>query len=319
MRVFVTGAAGFVGSRLSRALIDRGDDVVGFDSFNDYYAREHKDRHLVDLRGESRFTLIEGDLRDAKLLRDLFHQHQPDAVVHLAGMAAVRYSVEFPLLYADVNVQGSVNLMDAARLAGNRPVCVLASTGSVYGADTPVPFVETAAAACPLAPYPASKRAMELFAFSYAHLWKLPTTIVRFFNVYGPHGRPDMMPWQWTLDILAGKPLTLYGGGHLKRDWTYVDDIVAGLMSAIDTKLANEIVNLGCGSPVANLAFVSILERLLETKAKIVDTPTPPSEPLITYADVSKANRLLGYEPKVPVAEGLRRFVEWMRKEKIIG
>jgi UDP-glucuronate 4-epimerase len=261
--------------------------------------------------------MIKGDLRDAPLLAELFERHKPDAVAHLAGMAAVRYSVQHPLLYADVNVQGSVNLLDAARHIG-RPTCVLASTGSVYGADTPLPFVETAAAAGPLAPYPASKRSMELFAFSYAHLWKLPTTIVRFFNVYGPHGRPDMMPWQWTLSILSGEPLTLYGGGKLKRDWTYIDDIVAGLIAAIDKKLDNEIINLGCSCPVENLHFVEILESLLGRKAKIVDTPTPASEPLITYADVSKAKRSLGYEPKVSVEEGLRRFVEWMKAEKII-
>ncbi len=232
-------------------------------------------------------------------------------------MAAVRYSVEHPLLYADVNVQGSVNVLDAARLAGNRPTCVLASTGSVYGRDTPVPFAESAAADHPLAPYPASKRAMELFAHSYAHLYGIPTTVVRFFNVYGPHGRPDMMPWQWTLNILAGRPLTLYNAGHIRRDWTYIDDIVAGFLLALDKRLTNEVLNLGCGSPVANLAFVNVLERLLG-KAAIIDAPTPASEPLITYADVTKANRLLGYEPKVPVAEGLQRFVDWMRRERII-
>jgi UDP-glucuronate 4-epimerase len=317
MRVFVTGAAGFVGSRLSRTLLNRGEQVIGFDNFNDYYSRSHKDRHLVDLLPDPGFQLIDGDLRDAALLRELFQAHKPDALVHLAGMAAVRYSVQHPLLYADVNVQGSVNLLDAARLSG-QPTAVLASTGSVYGADTPVPFVESAAAACPLAPYPASKRAMELFAYSYAHLWKLPTTIVRFFNVYGPHGRPDMMPWQWTLKILKGEPLTLYGGGKLKRDWTFIDDIVDGIIAAIDHRLSNEILNLGCGHPVDNLEFVKILESLLGHQAKIVDTPTPPSEPLITYADVSKARRLIGYEPKVSVEQGLKRFVEWMRAEKII-
>ena len=319
MHVFVTGAAGFVGSRLSKALIARGDTVVGFDNFNDYYARNHKDRHLSDLLPlEPKFRLVEGDLRDAAGLRELFQREKPDAVAHLAGMAAVRYSVEHPLLYADVNVQGSVNVIDAARLAGNQPTCVLASTGSVYGRDTPVPFVETAAADHPLAPYPASKRAMELFAHSYAHLYGIPMTVVRFFNVYGPHGRPDMMPWQWTVNILAGRPLTLYNGGHLRRDWTYIDDIVGGFLLAIDKRLPNEILNLGCASPVANLAFVNILERLLDKQAIIVDAPTPASEPLITYADVSKARELLGYEPRVPVAEGLRRFVEWLRAERII-
>ena len=317
MRVFVTGAAGFVGSRLSKSLLARNDEVIGFDNLNDYYAIAHKDRHLSDLLPQKNFTFIKGDLRDAPLLRDLFRQHKPDAVAHLAGMAAVRYSVEHPLLYGEVNVQGSVNLLDAARQIG-RPTCVLASTGSVYGSDTPVPFVETATAARPLAPYPASKRAMELFAYTYAHLWKLPTTVVRFFNVYGPHGRPDMMPWQWTKQILAGEPLMLYGGGKLKRDWTYIDDIVAGFISALDKKLDCEILNLGCSRPIDNLEFVKILEGLLGKTAKLSDAPTPPSEPLITFADISKARKMLGYEPKVTVEEGLRRFIEWMKTEKII-
>ena len=317
MRVFVTGAAGFVGSRLSRALLDRGDQVVGLDNFNDYYAREHKDRHLRDLVGSAGFTFIEGDLRDADRLKAIFAEHKPDAVAHLAAMAAVRYSVQHPLVYGDNNVQGSLNLMDAARLNGN-PRMVLASTGSVYGVSTPVPFTEDAAAVCPMAPYPASKRAMELFAHSFHHLYKLPITCVRFFNVYGPHGRPDMMPWQWTLQILKGETLTLYDAGRLKRDWTFIDDIVAGFIAALDKPLGFEILNLGCGNPVANIDFVSTLERLLDKKATTTDIPAPASEPLITYADISKARHLLGYEPKVRVEEGLQRFIEWLRSENLI-
>jgi len=318
MKVFVTGAAGFVGSRLARALLNRGDTVVGHDNFDPYYAREHKDRHLRDLTGAKGFTFIEGDLRDAQGLLEIFKTHQPDAIAHMAAMAAVRYSMNHPLVYGEVNVQGTMNLLDAARQT-SKPRCVLASTGSVYGTSTPVPFKEDAAADRPLAPYPASKRAMELMAHCYRHLWKMPTTVVRFFNVYGPHGRPDMMPWQWTLDILAGKALTLYNAGHIKRDWTYIDDIVSGLMLALDKPQDFEIVNLGCSNPVENLRFVEVLEGLLGKKAKIVDTPTPPTEPLITYADVSKAKRLLGYEPKVQVEEGLGNFVTWMRGEKIIA
>lgn len=318
MDYFVTGVAGFVGSRLSRVLLDRGDTVVGLDNLNDYYALEHKQRHLRDLEGHPRFTFVKGDLRDAELLRNLFARHKPQAVAHLAAMAAVRYSVEHPLIYGEVNVQGSMNLMDAARLHGC-PRMVLASTGSVYGADTPVPFSEDASAVLPLAPYPASKRAMELMAHCYHHLWKLPITVVRFFNVYGPHGRPDMMPWQWSQSILKDQPLTLYGGGHLKRDWTYIDDIVAGFIAALDKGLPWEILNLGCGNPVDNLRFVQIIEQLVGRKAIIKDTPTPPSEPLITYADISKAGRLLGWKPRVQVEQGLANFVDWMRQEKLLG
>jgi UDP-glucuronate 4-epimerase len=317
MNVFLTGAAGFVGSRLAKALLARGDRVVGIDNLNDYYALEHKHRHLADLKEHPRFTFVQADLRDAPLLLELFQQHRPDAVAHLAAMAAVRYSVEHPLLYGSINVQGSVNLLDAARQT-TRCRCVLASTGSSYGAVTPVPFQETAAADRPLAPYPASKRAMELFAHSYAHLWKLPITILRFFNVYGPHGRPDMMPWKWAQQIHRGEPITLYNNGRLKRDWTYVDDIVDGFIAALDKPLAYEIINLGCGCPVENTRFVEVLEELLGRKAKIIDTPCPPSEPLITYADTTKARELLGYEPKVGIEEGLRRFVDWLRAEKLL-
>lgn len=310
MRVVVTGAAGFVGSRLSHVLLDRGDTVLGIDNLNDYYSPALKERNLSLLAERPGFRFVRGDLRDPALVLALFQEFRPDAVAHLAAMAAVRYSVQHPLIYGEVNVQGTMNLLDAARQVG-QPRCVLASTGSVYGADTPVPFQETASADRPLAPYPASKRAMELMAHSYQHIWHLPTTIVRFFNVYGPFGRPDMMPWQWTEKILRGEPLTLFNGGRMKRDWTYVDDIVAGFISALDAGLEWEVINLGCGNPVENLRFVEILEELLGRRAEIIDTPTPPSEPLITFADIAKARRLLGFEPKVNVEEGLARFVEW--------
>jgi UDP-glucuronate 4-epimerase len=159
---------------------------------------------------------------------------------------------------------------------------------------------------------------MEMFAHSYHNLWNLPTTILRFFNVYGPHGRPDMMPWQWARSIHRGEPITLYGNGKLKRDWTYIDDIVAGFTAALDKKLDFEIINLGCSHPVENLEFVQILEELVDRKAKIIDTPTPPSEPLISFADITKARRLLGYEPKTNFRQGLTHFVNWMRQENLL-
>ncbi|MFN4243541.1 MAG: NAD-dependent epimerase/dehydratase family protein [Tepidisphaerales bacterium] len=317
-KILVTGAAGFVGSRLCKALLDRGDTVVGLDNLNSYYAIEHKQRHLRDLLPHPRFTFLTTELIDGEQVRNLLADIRPTHIAHLAAMAAVRYSVQHPLIYGQANVQASLNLLDAARLCGTNPVCVLSSTGSVYGSSTPVPFREDAPADRPLAPYPASKRAMELFAHSHHHLFKLRTTIVRFFNVYGPHGRPDMMPWQWTLAINEGRAITLYNGGRLKRDWTYIDDIVDGFVRALDAGLDFEILNLGCGNPVENLEFVAVLERLLGRKAIVQDVPAPISEPLITYADVSKAKRLLGYEPKIRVEEGLRRFVAWMREEGIL-
>jgi len=317
MKIFVTGAAGFVGSRLAKSLLKRGDTVVGFDNLNDYYDPALKQLHLADITDDPAFTFIKGDLRDSAVLCQLMEQYRPNAIAHLAAMAAVRYSIKHPLIYGEVNVQGTLNLLDAARLAG-KPRCVLASTGSVYGSITPVPFREDAPADRPLAPYPASKRAMELIAHSHHHLFGLPTTVVRFFNVYGPHGRPDMMPWQWSVAIQRGTPITLFNGGKMKRDWTYIDDIVGGFVSALDHEFDYEIVNLGCSSPVENSDFVHAIEKLIGKMAVIVEEPAPPSEPLITYADITKAGRLLGYKPKVHVEEGLKNFIDWMKAEKFL-
>ena len=314
--VLVTGAAGFIGSRLALALIARGDRVVGLDNLNDYYPVVHKRRRLAELAAHKNFTFIEADLRDADVMRDIIGMHNPAAIAHVAAMAAVRYSVEHPLLYGAVNVQGSMNLMDAAR-QGNGRRLVMASTGSVYGSNTPIPFAETAAADRPLAPYPASKRAMELMAHSFHHLWKLPITVLRFFNVYGPEGRPDMMPWQWSRMILRGQTLTLYNAGHLQRDWTYVDDIVAGFLAALDKPMGFELINLGCSRPVENIDFVKTLEKLLGRDAKIQSAPTPSSEPMITHADISKARQLLGYDPKTDVETGLARFIDWAKAQRV--
>lgn len=320
MKCLITGGAGFVGSRLARRMLGRGDTIVALDNMDPYYPLEHKRRHLADLLPDPRFTFVEADLRDAAAMTELFKTHRPDAVAHLGGLAAVRYSIKHPLLYGQVNVVGSMNLFDAAvQAGGNLPNFVIASTSSVYGENTPVPFVETAVADRPLAAYPASKRAMELMAHAYHHLHGLPVTVARFFNVYGPHGRPDMMPWQWTLDIHNGKEITLYNAGRLKRDWTYVDDILSGVVAALDRPLGYEILNLGRGQPVENTTFITILERLVGKKAKIVDVPAPASEPPISYADTSKANRLLGYAPKTTFEEGLGEFVKWMRGVGILA
>jgi UDP-glucuronate 4-epimerase len=290
---------------------------VGLDNFDPYYPREHKERNLVDLREQPRFALRELDLRDAAGVREAVAADRPDAVAHLAAMCAVRYSVQHPLVYGEVNVQGSLNLLDAVRLAGVRRI-VLASSSSVYGADTPVPFREDAAADHPLAPYPASKRAMEHFGHCYHHLWGLNVTVLRFFNVYGPHGRPEMMPWVWSRAIAAGEPLTVYAGGRLQRDWTYIEDIVGGVIASLDRGLEWAVLNLGAGRPVENLRFVGLLEELVGKKAVLRDVPAPPSEPPVTYADVSRAAELLNYRPTTPVEEGLARFVAWLRSFGLI-
>jgi UDP-glucuronate 4-epimerase len=313
--ILLTGAAGFIGSNTAVCLLRRGDRVLALDNLNDYYSPEFKRRNVREIERESgaagRFEFVEGDIRDRALLARLFARERFDAVLNLAAMAGVRASVEDPYLYYDVNLTGTLNLLEEVRRAQNPPNFVLASTSSAYGRTSASPFVETAAADLPLAPYPASKRAAEMLGFSYHHLHGLDFTALRFFTVYGPRGRPDMMAYKVLDSVFNGKELPLYNGGNMHRDWTYVDDIVSGVVAAADRRLGYEVINLGRGEPVLVSEFVAGLERLAQRKANLVEQPMMSADVDFTFADIGKAQRLLGYAPKVSVAEGSEKFYEW--------
>lgn len=314
MKIVLTGGAGFIGSHTVDALLARGDEVVCVDNFNDYYSPQQKRKNLTKAQTFSSFQLYEKDIRDFEEMARIFSDEEPHKVIHIAAMAGVRYSVEFPLLYEEVNVRGTLNLLELATRYGVQNF-VLASTSSVYGATKEIPFKEDNTAIQPLAPYPATKRACELLAYVYHHLHGLRCTTLRLFTVYGPRGRPDMTPYLFTAAIAQGKEITLFDEGRPQRDFTYVDDIVRGVLAALDVEHEYEIINLGNSKPIVMRDFVTIIEELLSRRAKIVSPPLPPTDPPITYADISKARRLLGYNPTTSVEEGMRHFIQWYRRE----
>jgi UDP-glucuronate 4-epimerase len=315
--VLVTGAAGFIGSATCDAFLARGDRVVGLDNFNDYYSPQRKRANVAEVRAAapnpSAYEIAEGDLRDRKFVSALFEKHRFDAVVNLAAMAGVRASVEDPWLYYDVNLTGTLNLLEGA-LKNGKPNFVLASTSSAYGRTEVVPFIETDAADRPLAPYPASKRSAELLGFTYHHLHQLDFTALRFFTVYGPRGRPDMMAYKVLDSIFLGNEVPLFDGGNMHRDWTFVTDIVAGIVAAADRRLGYEVINLGRGEPTLLKDFVTWIEELAGAKARLVDQPMMAADVKYTYADIEKARRLLGYDPKVSVRDGVELFWQWYEK-----
>jgi len=315
--VLVTGAAGFIGSHVAAALLARGDAVVGLDNLNDYYSPARKQANLDEVRGgaadASRFRFVEGDIRDQALIAQLCTEHAFDAIAHLAAMAGVRASTEDPHLYYDVNLIGTLNLLDAARdhEIGN---FVLASTSSVYGDTQQIPFVESDPCDHPLAPYPASKRAAEMLGFSYHHLYEQHFTALRFFTVYGPRGRPDMMAYKVLDNIFFDREVPLYNAGQMYRDWTYVEDIAAGIIAALDRPLGYEAINLGRGEPVLLSDFVGLIEDLAGKKATLVPSPMPDADIPYTYANIDKARRLLSYDPHISVEEGVARFWAWYQQ-----
>lgn len=314
MKVLVTGAAGFIGSNLAKKLVQRGDHVTGLDNFNDYYDPAQKRGNVQALQAGPRFSLIEADIRDRDGMFRIFREGQFDAVAHLAAMAGVRNAVANPSLYVEVDLNGTQHLMDAALAAGTVRNFVCASTSSVYGNTQQIPFIETDPCAQPLQPYAAAKRAAEMLGFTYHHLYGLNFTATRFFTVYGPSGRPDMMPFLVADSIAKGREVPLYNGGEgLYRDWTFVDDITDGLVLTLDRPLGYELINLGRGEPVAVKEFISVFEELAGNKAKFVHQPLPSSDIPYTYASVEKARRLLGYQPKVSVREGVQAFWDWYR------
>jgi UDP-glucuronate 4-epimerase len=310
MHILVTGGAGFIGSAVARRLADGGHSVVVIDNFNSYYDVSLKRaRQQSLLRG---IEVREGSITDESFLRYLFSEHKFDVVCHFAAQAGVRYSTENPQLYVETNVLGTQLLLEVMKDYGVKRM-VYASTSSVYGNDAEVPFREDHGAHKPVSIYAATKRAGELLAHTYASLYGIEVTSLRFFTVYGPWSRPDMAMLKFAQKITAGEPIDIYNNGDLKRDFTFIDDIVEGFVRAVEKPLGYEVINLGSGSPVPLLTFVELLENKLGKKAQKNFLPMQEGDMYETYADTSKARELLGYEPKTSFDDGVQEFVDWYK------
>lgn len=310
--ILVTGTAGFIGSHVTERLLGRGDTVVGLDNFDDFYARSIKERNLQAILPHPAYRHVEGDLRDAGAMLRLFAEHRPSRVIHLAAKAGVRPSIQHPSRYVETNINGTLNLLEACR---EHPVehFVFASSSSVYGDRAEVPFRETDGTDEPASPYAATKKAGEALLYTYHHLLRMPVTCLRFFTVFGPRQRPDLAINKFVRLIDGGERVPFFGDGSTRRDYTYVDDTVSGIVAALDRPEGYEIYNLGRSNPVTLREMVETLERVLEKPARIDPQPDQPGDVRATYADVSKAAERLGYEPQVSFEEGIRRFVAWWR------
>jgi UDP-glucuronate 4-epimerase len=316
MRVLVTGAAGFIGSWLTERLLERGDEVVGFDNYDPFYDRAIKEQNLASARANAGFRMVEGDLRERADVDALFGDREFDAVVHLAAKAGVRPSLADPAGYYETNLIGTTNLLEAMREAGCRRL-VFASSSSVYGNNRKVPFQEDDRVDAPISPYAATKKAGEELCHVYHAVHGFSILALRFFTAYGPRQRPEMAIHAFTRRLFAGEPIPVFGDGSMERDFTYIDDVVDGVVAAVDHVMGTEtfdILNLGESEPIRLSRLVSALERATGCEATIDRRQVPPGDVDRTFADVSRARRLLGYEPSVGIDEGLRRFVEWYRR-----
>jgi len=310
MTILVTGGAGFIGSHLTERLLADGCEVVCLDNFNDYYDPAIKKANIRTALANANCTLVEGDILDAGLLGSLFAAHDFKLIVHLAARAGVRPSLADPILYEQVNCEGTLNLLERAR-RGDVDNFVFGSSSSVYGINSKVPFSEADPINQPISPYAATKRAGELLCYTYHHLYGLPVTCLRFFTVYGPRQRPDMAIHKFTKLIDAGEEITLFGDGKSRRDYTYVDDILDGVTRAMDKPAGYKIYNLGESRTIELLDLIRLIESALGKEAEINWQPNQPGDVPITYADIALAKRDLGYDPKTRIEEGIPRFIEW--------
>lgn len=315
-RVLVTGAAGFIGSWLTERLLERGDQVVGFDNFDPFYDRAIKERNLETARGNAAFRLVEGDLRERAEVFAVFAHGAFDAVAHLAAKAGVRPSLADPAGYYETNLIGTSNLLEAMRESECRRL-VFASSSSVYGNNRKVPFHEEDRVDAPISPYAATKKAGEELCHVYHAVHGFSILALRFFTAYGPRQRPEMAIHAFTRRLFAGEPIPVFGDGSMERDFTYIDDVVDGVVSAVDHVVKTDtfaILNLGESEPIPLSRLVTALERATGRKALVERLQVPPGDVDRTFADVSRARQLLGYEPRVRIDDGLRRFVHWYRR-----
>jgi UDP-glucuronate 4-epimerase len=311
----VTGSAGFIGFHVSRSLLGRGAKVVGLDNFNDYYSPELKRRRDLELRQHPNFVPVEGDLVDFAGLAALFEEHRPPKICHLAAQAGVRYSLINPFAYQKANLEGFLNLLELAKRHEVERF-VYASSSSVYGGLTELPFSEDQRVDTPISLYAATKKANELMAHTYTHLFGLPTVGLRLFTVYGPWGRPDMAMWLFTEAMLAGRPIKVFNFGRMERDFSYIDDVVAGIeASLLAPGLAPyEIFNIGNNQPEPLLRVIALLEQELGLTAEQNLLPIQPGDVPATYADIRRAQAKLGFQPLTPITEGIPQFVKWYKE-----
>jgi UDP-glucuronate 4-epimerase len=330
MRILVTGAAGFIGFHLAKRLLERGDEVIGIDNLNDYYDVKLKLARLAQLQDRPGFRFLKLDLADRTAMPALFQEVRPQRVVNLAAQAGVRYSLQNPNAYADSNLVGFLNILEGCRHHGVEHL-VYASSSSVYGANTLMPFSVHHNVDHPVSLYAATKKANELMAHTYSHLYGLPTTGLRFFTVYGPWGRPDMALFLFVQAILEGRPVAVFNQGQMQRDFTYIDDIIEGVVRVVDRVAAPnaawtsaqpdpgtsqapyKLYNIGNNHPVELLRFIEVIEQSLGKSAQKQFLPMQPGDVPATYADVDDLMRDVGFKPATPIEEGVRRFVDWYR------
>jgi len=316
MKVLVTGGAGFIGSHACQHLLDRGDDIVVVDNCNDFYDPRIKARNLDQVREHGHFPFYCQDLLDLPALREVFRTHKPSAVLHLAAYAGVRPSLENPVLYTQVNVTGTAGLLQLAQELDVSNF-VFASSSSVYGINSKVPFAEDDPISQPISPYAATKRAGELLCFTHHHNHRLPVACLRFFTVYGPRQRPEMAIHKFVRTIVNDGEIPVYHEGKSERDYTYVDDVVQGILGALDRPDGFQVYNLGNSRTVPLLRLIQLIETALAKEARIKLFPAQAGDVPITYADISKARQRLGYSPETPLEEGIPKFVEWYLREMV--
>ena len=319
MNILLTGAAGFIGYHAARRFLERGDTVVGLDNLNSYYPVSLKQARLAELQPLKAFSFHQIDIARRDLAEAaLALAHDVDVIVHLAAQAGVRYSIQDPFAYVDSNVTGQVAILELAAKLPRRPPVVYASSSSVYGSDSTPPFTETARADAPISVYAATKRAGEMLAHAYGAVHGIQSTGLRFFTVYGPYGRPDMAPWLFTDAILRGRPISVFNDGRMRRDFTHVDDIAAGVVAAADRirvkpDETERVYNLGHNDPVELMDFIAAIEQAAGRKAITEMKPKPAGDVELTFADIARSKRDLDFEPRIGLAEGIADFVGWYR------
>ena len=312
LNILITGGAGFIGTNLTKALLEKDNKIFCIDNLNDYYSPEIKEKNIEQFKDNSNYQFQKIDIENLDDLKAIFAENNFDVIIHLAARAGVRASIENPSNYIQTNIHGTLNLLECIKDKDIKKF-IFASSSSVYGNIKETPFKETMDINAPVSPYAATKLSTEAICYTYHHLYKIKMVGLRFFTVYGPHNRPDMAAYKFTDAIINDQTIEMYGDGNTSRDYTYVDDIVLGIIKSIDLENNFEIINLGNSSPIKLKDFINTFEEIIGKKATIINKPIPAGDVMQTYADISKAKELLNWEPKTSLKEGLSKLIEWYK------